>query len=62
MDWTVLLQALGLLLVLEGLGPFLSPGRWRAAMARLAQLGDQPLRLFALASMLCGLLLLWCAH
>ncbi len=62
MDWLVLLQAFGLFLVFEGLWPFLSPHKWRANMTRLLQLGDSHVRVFALVSMLLGLLLLWCAH
>lgn len=62
MDWLVLLQAFGLLLVFEGLWPFLSPGKWRETMTRLAQLQDRQLRLFAFISMIAGLVLLWCAH
>jgi len=62
MDWTVLLQAFGLMLVFEGLWPFLSPRRWRETMHRITQLPDRQLRLFALVSMAGGLLLLWCAH
>jgi len=56
MDW--LLGALGLMLVLEGLMPFLSPSSWRTMFARLLQLSDGQLRFVGLSSMLLGLLLL----
>lgn len=52
--------AVALLLVIEGLLPFLSPGAWRRAFGQLMQLRDGQLRFFGLASMACGLLLLWC--
>jgi len=51
--------ALALMLVLEGLFPFLSPGGWRQTFQRLLQLRDGQLRFFGLASILIGLLLLW---
>lgn len=57
MDW--LLGALGLMLVIEGLLPFLSPGSWRATFTRLLQLGDGQLRFMGLVSVLLGVALLW---
>ena len=55
----VLWMALALVLVLEGLFPFLSPGGWRRTCARLMELRDGQLRFFGLASMGLGLLTLW---
>ena len=57
MDW--LLGALGLMLVIEGLLPFLSPASWRSTFTKLLQLHDGQLRFIGLASVLAGLLLLW---
>ncbi len=51
--------ALALVLVLEGLFPFLSPGGWRGMFQKLLTLTDGQLRFFGLASILGGLLLLW---
>jgi uncharacterized protein YjeT (DUF2065 family) len=51
--------ALALMLVLEGLFPFLSPGGWRQTFQRLLQLRDGQLRFFGLASIAIGLVLLW---
>lgn len=56
--WQDLARAFGLVLVLEGLWPFLSPVRWRSAMLRVSSLDDRLLRSFGLASMICGLLVL----
>lgn len=50
--------ALALMLVLEGLLPFLSPRAYRQAVAQLASLPDRSLRLLALGLILSGLLLL----
>ncbi len=56
--WEVLLAALGLMLVVEGLMPFMSPGAWREWFARLLQLSDGQLRFIGLTSIVIGLLLL----
>ena len=48
-----------MVLVLEGLFPFLSPGRWRTTFQRLLELHDGQLRFFGLCSVLIGLVLLW---
>ena len=52
-------SALALVLVLEGILPFLSPGRWRRGIGQLMQLRDGQLRFFGLCSILLGLALLW---
>ncbi|HLV16126.1 MAG TPA: DUF2065 family protein [Pseudomonas sp.] len=57
--WQELGIALCLMLVLEGILPFLSPRRWRAAFSQLLQLSDRQLRQVGLASMLLGTLLLY---
>jgi uncharacterized protein YjeT (DUF2065 family) len=54
----LLLGAVALMLVLEGLLPFLSPGRWRSMFEKLARLSDGQIRFFGLSSMLIGLVLL----
>ena len=51
--------ALCLVLVLEGMVPFLYPARWRALVAVLAGLDDKTLRISGLVSMLAGTLLLY---
>ncbi|MDH5633724.1 MAG: DUF2065 domain-containing protein [Gammaproteobacteria bacterium] len=59
MAWQDLLTALALVLVLEGMYPFINPDGWRRMMLMLAQLTDQQLRFAGLSSMLVGLLLLY---
>ena len=54
-----LLEAVALLLVLEGVMPFLSPSSVRRLLERVNELGDRPLRIAGLASMLAGVLLLY---
>ncbi|MDP4300145.1 DUF2065 domain-containing protein [Leptothrix discophora] len=53
-----LLAALALMLVFEGLLPFLSPQRWRQVFEQVLKLQDGQIRFFGLCSILIGLLLL----
>ena len=58
----LLLGAIALMLVLEGLLPFLSPQRWRSMFQKATQLSDGQIRFVGLSSMLIGvvmLLLFW---
>jgi uncharacterized protein YjeT (DUF2065 family) len=52
--------AMALVLVIEGLFPFLSPSGWRRMFAQILQLSDGQIRFFGLCSILAGVLwLLW---
>ena len=55
-DWLV--GAFALMLVLEGLLPFLSPATWRQVFERALQMSDGQIRFVGLTSMLIGLALL----
>ena len=55
----ILLPALALMLVIEGLLPFLVPGFWRETFRRLTEMSDGQVRFVGLTSMLAGLLLLF---
>ncbi len=57
--WPDLAAALGLLLVLEGIFPFLNPGGIKRALAKFTTIDDMTLRVAGAVSMLGGLLLLW---
>ncbi|MCG3190379.1 MAG: hypothetical protein LKCHEGNO_03094 [Burkholderiaceae bacterium] len=50
--------AVALMLVFEGLLPFLSPNTWREVFSRALRLSDGQIRFLGLSSMLVGLLLL----
>jgi len=54
--WEALGLAFGLMLVLEGFLPFLSPLQWRALFTKLLQLSDGQLRFVGLSSILLGVL------
>ncbi len=53
-----LLTALALMLVIEGMLPFLAPGLWRDTFRRITEMSDGQVRFIGLTSMLSGLLLL----
>jgi uncharacterized protein YjeT (DUF2065 family) len=54
----LLLGAVALMLVFEGLLPFLSPTTWREVFSKALRLSDGQIRFLGLSSMLVGLLLL----
>lgn len=57
--WNDLMAAMALVLVLEGVLPFLNPMAWRRMMIQAVQLTDGALRFIGLSGMLLGLLLLY---
>ncbi len=59
MSQQLLLTAVALMLVFEGLLPFLAPGLWRETFRRLTEMSDGQIRFIGLTSMLIGLLLLY---
>jgi uncharacterized protein YjeT (DUF2065 family) len=60
--WGKLATALALVLVIEGIMPFLNPGRMRRMLIMMAQLDDTTLRIIGLTSMVIGVLLLYLVH
>ncbi|WP_353141068.1 DUF2065 domain-containing protein [Limnohabitans sp.] len=57
-DSDTLWFAFGLMLIFEGIFPFLSPQGWRDKMSQLMVLHDGQIRFFGLACILVGLLML----
>lgn len=55
-------MAFGLMLVLEGILPLLTPQAWRETFQRMIGLKDGQLRFVGLVSILTGLLLMWFVH
>ena len=60
--WTDLAAAIGLLLVIEGIMPFLSPRAIRRALERMLAMDDGKFRVAGAASMVAGILVLWFAR
>ena len=56
---TTFLMAFALMLVIEGLLPFLLPTLWRNTFRRITEFTDGQILFFGLSSMLVGLLILF---
>jgi hypothetical protein len=54
----LLLGAVALMLIFEGVLPFLSPEAWRSVFERATKMSDGQIRFIGLTSMVIGLLLL----
>jgi len=57
--WQDFLAAVALMLVLEGIMPFLSPRRLRETLDAFSQLDNSTIRILGLVSMVAGTLLLY---
>jgi uncharacterized protein YjeT (DUF2065 family) len=55
---SILLTAIALMLIIEGILPFLMPTLWRETFRKLIAMSDGQIRFLGLSSMLVGLLLL----
>lgn len=55
------MMAFALMLVIEGLMPFLLPAVWRETFRRLVEMSDGQIRFVGLSSLLVGLILLYVA-
>ncbi|NMG48894.1 DUF2065 family protein [Azoarcus communis] len=56
---STLLTAFALMLIIEGILPFVAPAAWRETFSRLASMADGQIRFIGLSSMLVGLILLY---
>ena len=59
MDSDTFWTACALVLVIEGLMPFISPGGWRRMFTQIMQMTDGQIRFFGLLSIVGGVVLLW---
>jgi uncharacterized protein len=57
--WQDIFTAVALMLVFEGIMPFLSPQAFRKTLISASQMNDSTLRIVGIASMLGGVLLLY---
>lgn len=58
----IFFPALALMLIMEGILPFMAPAAWREAFQRMTRFNDGQLRFMGLLSILAGLALLWLAR
>ena len=57
--WHQLFVAMALVLVIEGVMPFLNPQTWREMLVKVLSMPDRSIRVGALCSMLLGTALLY---
>ncbi len=57
--WHQLAVAIALIFVIEGMLPFLAPGRWRNMVKVMAEMDDRTMRSMGFFSMVMGLGLLY---
>lgn len=60
--WTEFLTALSLVLVIEGIMPFLNPNQFRETMQTLIGMDNASIRIIGFLSMLAGVTLLYLVH
>jgi len=58
MAWQELFAAMALVLILEGIVPFMSPNALRKTYQRLVEMDDKTIRMSGLLSMIAGVILL----
>lgn len=58
MAWQELFAAMALVLILEGIVPFMSPDALRKTYQRLVEMDDKTIRMSGLLSMIAGVILL----
>ncbi|HPY39608.1 MAG TPA: DUF2065 domain-containing protein [Thiolinea sp.] len=58
-DWSDLVNALALLLIFEGLLPFISPSQLKKVYAQIQTYPEKTLRMFGLICVIAGILLLF---
>jgi uncharacterized protein YjeT (DUF2065 family) len=59
MAWTEILTALALVLIIEGMVPFVGPRKYRQIVSQMAMLSDNHLRTVGLVVMIAGVVLLF---
>ena len=58
----IVVAAIALVLVIEGILPFIAPRMWREVFRKLTEMSDGQIRFAGLTSMLVGLIILFLAH
>ena len=59
LKWDDLLAALSLVMVIEGIVPFVSPHSLRNLLEKVTRIDDRTLRITGLVSMICGVIMLY---
>lgn len=59
MNWNDLLAALALVLVIEGILPFMNPARYKSTMMQMGEFPEKTIRAIGFGSMFAGILFLY---
>lgn len=59
MNWNDLFSALALVLVIEGLLPFINPSAYKSTMMQMATFPEKSIRMIGLGSMIAGVVFLF---
>lgn len=62
MDWTYLFTVLGMMLIFEGIVPFIRPAKWKRILILIAQFDDYRLRIAGFILMMAGLAIVYIAR
>ncbi|RKZ40869.1 MAG: DUF2065 domain-containing protein [Gammaproteobacteria bacterium] len=60
--WEELWIAFALILVIEGVMPFLNPTGWRKTLRQVSEMDDKTLRIIGFSSMILGVIVLYLVH
>ncbi len=60
--WQTILTAIALVLIIEGIMPFISPHHCRKMMVAMTRCSDRALRIMGLIAMLVGVVLMYLVH
>lgn len=60
--WVVIVSAIGLMLVIEGILPFINPRNFKRTLTAVTQADERVLRIAGLVSMIVGIALLYLAR
>lgn len=58
MDWQIYIVALGLVLVVEGILPFISPGRYRRFLKKMFDQSESAIRKMGLVMLVLGMIVI----
>ncbi len=62
MEWGLLLKVLAMVLIIEGIMPFVTPIRWKKYLQRMIEANNRQVRIMGFVLLIVGSVLLFVAH
>jgi len=62
MEWGLLLKVLAMVLIIEGIMPFVTPIRWKKYLQRMIEANNRQVRIMGFVLLVVGSVLLFVAH